>query len=55
MDGQEHPVDSTTDEICVVMTDGQQHRYARTDGVQRLPDGGSAVVFDWAGRYYGPK
>lgn len=55
MDGQEHPVDSGTDELCAVMTDGQQHRYARTDAMQRLPDGRSAVVFDWVGRYHGPK
>jgi hypothetical protein len=55
MDGQEHPVDSDTDELCAVMTDGQQHRYTRTAEVQRLPDGRSAVVFDWVGRYYGPK
>jgi len=55
MDGQEHPVDGDTDELCAVMTDGQQHRYTRTDRVQRLADGRSAVVFHWRGRYYGPK
>ena len=55
MDGQEQPIERDTDELCVVMTDGQQHRYLRTNEVQRLPDGRSAVVFDWAGRYYGPK
>jgi len=55
MDGQEHPIESDTDELSVVMSDGQQHRYVRTDEVQRLPDGRLGVVFDWTGRYYGPK
>ena len=55
MDGQEHPIDSDTDELDVVMTDGQQHRYVRTDHVQPLPDGRFAVVFEFTGRYYGPK
>jgi hypothetical protein len=55
MDGREHSIDGDTDELCVVMTDGQQHRYTRTGDVQALPDGRLALVFDWAGRYYGPK
>jgi hypothetical protein len=55
MDGQEHLIERDTDELSVVMSDGQQHRYLRTDEVQRLPDGWLVVVFDWAGRYYGPK
>ena len=55
LDGQEHPIDSDTDELSVVMSDGQQHRYLRTEEVQRLPDGQLRVVFDWAGRYFGPK
>jgi hypothetical protein len=55
MDGQEHPTESDTAELCVVMSDGQQHRYRRTEELQRLPDGRVAVVFEWAGRYYGPK
>ena len=55
MDGQEHPFERETDELCVVLTDGQQHRYLRTSEVQHLPDGRSAVVFDWVGRFYGPK
>lgn len=55
MDGQVHPIEGDTDELSVVMTDGQQQRYVRTDDVQRLPNGGSAVVFDWVGRYYGPR
>jgi hypothetical protein len=55
MDGQEHPIDSDTDELDVVMTDGQQHRYVRSDQVKLLSDGQLAVVFEWIGRYYGPK
>jgi hypothetical protein len=55
LDGQEHPIEGDTAELCVVMTDGQQHRYRRTEDVQPLPDGRVAVVFDWAGRFYGPK
>ena len=54
MDGQEHPIDRDTDELCVVMTDGQQHRYVRTEEIQPLDDGRLAVVFDWVGRCYGP-
>jgi hypothetical protein len=55
MDGQEQPIERGIDELRVVMTDGQQHRYLRSNQVRRLLDGRSAVVFDWAGRYYGPK
>jgi hypothetical protein len=55
MDGQEHLIERDTDELSVVMSDGQQHRYVRTDQLQRLPDGHSGAVFDWTGRYYGPK
>jgi hypothetical protein len=55
MDGQEQSIERETDELRVVTTDGQQHRYRRTNKVQRLPDGRSAMVFDWAGRYYGAK
>ena len=55
MDGQEQFIESDTNELRVVMTDGQQHRYVRTDEVQRSPDGRLRVVFDWKGRYYGPK
>ena len=42
------------DELDIVMSDGQQHRYIRTGSTQRLPDGPLAQVFAWAGRYYGP-
>jgi len=55
MDGQEHPIERDTGELSVVMSDGQQHRYVRTDEVRRLADSRFGVVFDWAGRYYGPK
>jgi hypothetical protein len=55
VDGQVQTIERETDELCVVMTDGQQHRHRRTSEVQRLPDGRSAMVFDWVGRYYGPK
>ena len=55
MDGQAHPTESGTAELCVVMSDGQQHRYRRTEELQPLPDGRVAVVFEWAGQYYGPK
>ena len=54
MDGREHPIEADTAELCVVMTDGQQHRYVRTVDGQNLPDGRMALVFDWAGRYHGP-
>ena len=55
MDGREHPIEGEADELCVVMTDGQQHRYVRTEDVQALPGGRSALVFVWTGRYYGPR
>lgn len=55
MDGHEHSIENGTGELCVVMTDGQQHRYVRTDEFQVLPDGRSALVFEWTGRYFGPK
>jgi hypothetical protein len=55
MDGREHPIQGETGELCVVMTDGQQHRYLRTDDFQVLPNGRSALVFEWTGRYFGPK
>ena len=55
MDVQEQPTEGDTVELCVAMSDGQQHRYRRTEELQPLPDGRVAVVFDWAGRYYGPK
>jgi hypothetical protein len=55
MDGREHSIEVGTVELRVVMTDGQQHRYRRTNATQALPDGRLAPVFDWVGRYHGPK
>jgi hypothetical protein len=55
MDGRQQNVEDDTDELSVVMSDGQQHRYLRTDRAQPLPHGGLVLVFDWVGRYYGPK
>jgi hypothetical protein len=42
------------DELDIVMSDGQQHRYIRAGSTQRLSYGILAQVFAWAGRYYGP-
>jgi len=53
MDGREGEVAAGTDELCVVMTDGQRHRYGQTGHVGLLPDGRSALVFAWRGRMYG--
>jgi len=55
MDGRQHLVEGDTDDLCVIMTDGQTHQYIRTERIQELPDGRSALVFDYGGRYYGPK
>ena len=55
MDGHEHSIENGAGELFIVMTDGQQHRYVRTDEFQVLPDGRSALVFEWTGRYFGPK
>ena len=48
-------VEMEGDELSVVMPDGQQPRYVRTGETRKLPDGPLALVFAWAGRYYGPK
>lgn len=55
LDGKEHPADLDADALTVVMTDGHQHRYARTERVQLLPDGRTARVFEHRGRFYGPR
>jgi hypothetical protein len=55
LDGKEHPVEWDTERLCVIMTDGQQHQYLRTERIQVLHDGRSALVFEYGGRYYGPK
>ncbi len=53
MDGKEHPADLDTEQLFVIMTDGQQHRYVRTERAQVLADGRSASVFEYRGRFYG--
>ena len=55
LDGREHRVDPNAGELRVVMTDGQQHLYARTDITQSLPDGRTALVYEWRGRRFGLK
>ena len=35
------------DELDIVMSEGQQHRYVRTGSAQRPPDGPLAQVFAW--------
>jgi hypothetical protein len=55
LDGSQQAVASEAGELSIVMTDGQQHRYVRTDITRRLPNGRLARVFAWTGRYYGPK
>jgi hypothetical protein len=52
MDGRQEPVVSGADELCVVMTDGQRHRYLRTGHLGSLPDGRPAPVFAWVGRTF---
>ncbi len=55
------PLDGTSwselegDDVSVKMSDGHKHRYLRTSRVRVLPDGSSAHVFEWTGRYYGPE
>jgi hypothetical protein len=44
-----------TDELFVVLTDGQQHTYERTSERTYVLNGQEAVVFQWARRNYGPK
>lgn len=53
MDGREHSFDGDAVQLCVVMTDGQQHRYSRTEQTQMLEDGRAARVFEYRGRFYG--
>ncbi len=55
LDGNRRAVDADTEQLCAVMTDGQQHHYLRTDEFLTLEDGHSVLVFRWNGRYYGPK
>lgn len=55
LDGRVGSVKSDAVELTVVMTDGHQHRYERTERTTSLPDGRLAWVFAWIGRYYGPR
>ena len=55
MDGNRQQVDAETIQLSVVMSDGQQHRYLRTEEVRTDEDGRNRTVFTWQGRYYGPK
>ena len=55
LDGNRQAVATETEQLSVVMTDGQQHQYLRTDEFQTVEDGQSALIFRWNGRYYGPK
>ena len=55
MDGKEHPADWDTEQLRVIMTDGQQHRYVRTERIQVLANGRSASVFEYRGRLYRSK
>jgi hypothetical protein len=54
MDGRQHPAEPDTETLHVVMTDGQQHLYQRTVRDQALPNGRTALIFEWKGRYFGP-
>jgi hypothetical protein len=55
LDGSQQAIMAEAGELNIVMRDGQQHRYVRTDITRRLSDGRLAQVFAWAGRYYGPQ
>jgi len=55
MDGNRQSVDAETNQLSVVMSDGQQHRYFRTEEIQTDEDGRIRAVFAWEGRYFGPK
>jgi len=53
-DGRLDPLEPETVELQVIMSDGQQHVYRRTE-IRRTFDGRTVVLFEWAGRQYGPK
>ena len=52
-DGRMDRVASDAAALQVIMTDGQHHRYHRTE-VVRQSDGRRVVVFEWEGRRFGP-
>ena len=51
-DGRLDPLEAETVELQVVMSDGQQHVYRRTD-TRRESHGRMVVLFGWVGRQYG--
>ena len=53
VDGRVERLDPTTDELFVVLTDGQEHTYERTSEHTDVLHGQEAAVFQWAGRNYG--
>jgi len=55
MDGNRQAIHAETNQLCIVMSDGQQHRYHRTEEFQTEKDGRKWLVFTWDGRYFGPK
>jgi hypothetical protein len=55
VDGQVEPLDPTTDQLLVVLTDGQRHTYKRTSEHTEVLNGQEAAVFQWSGRNYGLK
>lgn len=52
LDGREHPVESDTAELLVVMEDGARYLYIASERVQALPDGRVVPVFEFRGREY---
>ncbi len=53
-DGRLDPIEPDTAELQVIMSDGQQHLYRRTDLLHEV-DGRSVAVFEWVGRQFGPR
>jgi len=53
VDGRVDHLDPTTVELSVVFTDGQRHKYDRTDEHIEVLNGHNAAVFEWRGREYG--
>jgi hypothetical protein len=53
-DGRRDLLEPDTFELEVIMTDGQRHRYRRTD-TRREFEGRTLVLFEWVGRQYGLK
>jgi hypothetical protein len=50
MDGQERPIEADLDELVIVTSHGQLHRYDRTAEGVELPGGRGASVFRYSGR-----